>query len=269
MNIVANSWAAQKAGWSLLKGLRTRAIDLDRLSLIRAQTPEFLQHAGNVEQLLPRLGLNDEGVSEFPSVLHPYCGEGLLVWQFPCQFGPYLARLASLGVKSYLELGIRHGGSFVATVEILDRCSPLEYAMGVDIIDCVSMAAYNALNTRATFQCVNTQGHAFAALMRELNTVDLVFIDSHHQADQCRREFQSLSTHANMIALHDISNRGCPGIGEVWREIEASGDWHCESFTEQYDNTGPYMGIGLAIRPCRLTSDSGARRRSDIAKGIL
>lgn len=254
MKTVSNSWTTQQAGWRLLKGLRTRAIELDRISLIRAQTPDFLQDAGNLEQLLPELGLNDEGLDEFPAHLRRYCGAGLLVWQFPCQFAPYLARLATLGVRSYLELGIRHGGSFVATVEILDRCSPLDYAVGVDIIPCVSMAAYHALNPRATFQCVNTQGAEFAALMAKLETVDLVFIDSHHEADQCRREFQTLATRANMIAFHDISNRGCPGIGEVWHEIAASGDWHCESFTRQYDDSGPYMGIGLAIKPSRLTS---------------
>lgn len=258
MKTIADSWATQKAGWSLLKGLRTRAIDLDRVALIRAQTPDFLQHARQLEALLPKLGLNDEGLSEFPPALHPDCGTGLLVWQFPCQFAPYLARLATLGVKSYLELGIRHGGSFVATVEILDRCSPLDYAVGVDVIPCVSMAAYTALNPRARFECINTQGPAFAELMGELDVVDLVFIDSHHEVEQCRHEFQTLAPHANMIAFHDIRNRGCPGIGEVWREIEASGAWHCETFTQQYDDSGPYMGIGLAIKPSRLV------RRNDI-----
>ncbi len=211
MKTVSNSWTTQQAGWRLLNGLRTRAINLDLVSLIRTQTPDFLQHASSLEQLLPKLGLNDEGVSEFPSALQPYCGTGLLVWQFPCQFAPYLARLATLGVRSYLELGIRHGGSFVATVEVLDRCSPLDYAVGVDIIPCLSMAGYHALNPRATFQCVNTQGSAFTALMDALGPVDLVFIDSHHEADQCRREFQTLATRADMIALHDITNRGCPG----------------------------------------------------------
>ena len=259
MKTVATSWAAQRAGWGLLKGLRTRAIDLDRVALIRAQTPELLQHPCSMEKLLPRLGLNDEGVDEFPAHLQPYCGTGLLVWQFPCQFAPYLARLATLGIKSYLELGIRHGGSFVTTVEVLDQCSPLDFAVGVDVIPCLSMADYSAMNSRATFQCVNTQGSAFAALMEELGTVDLVFIDSHHEADQCRSEFEALAMHANMIAFHDITNRGCPGIGKVWRKIEASGDWHCESFTEQYRDTGPFMGIGLAIKPERVTNFGGAR----------
>jgi hypothetical protein len=254
MTYVSKSWATQKAGWSLLKGLRTRAIDLDRVSLIRSQTPEFLRNVANLEPLLPKLGLNDEGLHEFPLALHPHCGTGLLVWQFPCQFAPYLARLATLGVTSYLELGIRHGGSFIATVEVLDRCSPLAYAVAVDILPCVSMPAYIAGNPRVRFECINTQGPEFAAMMIKLDTVDLVFVDSHHEAQHCRREFHTLAAHANMIAFHDISNRGCPGIGEVWREIEASGEWHCESFTRQYDDTGPYMGIGLAIKPSRLTN---------------
>lgn len=49
-----------------------------------------------------------------------------------------------LNVQSYLELGVRHGGSFVATVEILRRMSALNTAIAVDIIACPAMDDYTA-----------------------------------------------------------------------------------------------------------------------------
>src|SRR4029077_13792201 len=110
-----------------------------RISLIREKSTEYLSQAGNLETLLLELGLNDEGLNEFPASLHPFCGQGLRVWQYPGQFSKYLEQLSKLRVRSYLEIGIRHGGSFVTTVEFLDRFSPLEFAVAVDVIPCPSM----------------------------------------------------------------------------------------------------------------------------------
>lgn len=252
MTTPSASWNAQAGGWRLLKGLRPRPLDLARIQLLRNAPADQLLDSAALEALLPRLGLNDEGLAEFPTHLHASCGEGLRIWQYPSQFSRYLARLASLGVRSYLELGIRHGGSFVATVEVLERFRPLDFAVGVDIISCPSMADYHALNPRSEFACVNTQSSEFQALLERLAPIDLVFIDSHHEEAQCRREFEMLSASANMVALHDISNKGCPGIATVWREIRATAGWTGFEFTEQYDGLGPFMGIGLAVRNSRL-----------------
>lgn len=252
MNTKLGSWNAQASGWRMLKGLRPRALDLQRISLVRNAPVEKLRDSEWLETLLPSLGLNDEGLDEFPAHLHAACGSGLRIWQYPTQFSKYLAALANLRVRSYLELGIRHGGSYVATVEVLDRYWPLDFAVGVDIIACDSMTDYSALNARSQFVCMNTQTEEFSELLVQLGRIDLVFVDSHHEEAQCRREFASLAHRANMIALHDISNKGCPGIGIVWNEIRADDNWHCLEFTDQYEGLGPYMGIGLAIKKERL-----------------
>lgn len=255
MDATTTGWTAQASGWRTLKGLRPRPLDLRRISLIREAAPADLRRSDWLEDLLPRLGLNDEGLAEFPPHLHAACGAGLRIWQYPTQFARYLATLAGLGVRSYLELGIRHGGSFVATVEVLERFRPLDFAVGVDIIPCESMAAYRELNPRSEFACVNTQSPQFAQLLQRLAPIDLVFIDSHHEEGQCRREVQALGRHANMIALHDITNRGCPGIATVWNEIRRDPLWHCLEFTDQYPGLGPFMGIGLAVKTSRLPHD--------------
>jgi hypothetical protein len=244
----------------MLRGLHPEPIDLGRIALIRDQEPSYLSRAENLELLLPQLGLNDEGLYEFPPELHPFCGQGLRVWQYPSQFAGYLAQIVSLGVRSYVELGIRHGGSFVTTVEVLERFRRLDYAVAVDIIPCPAMAQYAAINPRIEFACMNTQGAGFAALLARLHSIDLIFIDSQHEEEQCRREVAAVRDCASMLALHDISNVGCPGIGKVWQEIKASGDFACFEYMDQYAGMGPYMGIGLAVRKERLAAAKGPGR---------
>jgi hypothetical protein len=245
-------WNARRHTWRILNGLRPAAIDLGRIHLIRERSPQSLLLSKDLEALLLELGLNDEGLDEFPSHLHPFCGTGLRIWQYPSQFGKYLAHVATLRVRSYLEIGIRHGGSFVATVEILNRFFPLESAIGVDIIPCPSMEEYKTLNPRIEFCCLNTQSVDFTALIDRLHPVDLVFIDSHHEETQCRLEFDAVRNSANIIAFHDVLNANCPGVGRVWNEVKASGDYECFEYTDQYEDFGPYMGIGLAVRRKRI-----------------
>lgn len=237
-----------KQGLSGLRRLHALPIDLERVALIRGGDPAQLSRPADLEALLLKLGLNDEALHEFPSSLHPHCGQGLRIWQYPNQFGPYLACLSGLRVRSYLELGVRHGGAFVATVEVLERFSPLDFAVGVDLLPCPALEEYRRMNPRAEFVRMNTQSPEFGAVLDRLGPIDLVFIDSHHEETQCRREVESLGSRANMIALHDIANVDWPGVRTVWEEVKASGTYDCHEFTDQYGQLGPYMGIGLAVK---------------------
>jgi len=244
----ALDWARQRRQWASLSALHATTIDLERIALIREADARALADTRFLESLLPRLGLNDEAIDEIPAGLRPHCGQGLRIWQYPRQFAPYLAALSQRGVRSYLEIGIRHGGSFVATTEVLERFHPLELAVGVDVIPCPSMAAYQRRNPKARFWCMNTRAPAFAAALDELGAIDLVFIDSHHEETQCRSELEIVAAHARMIAFHDIANVGCPGVGRVWQEVKRSPGYECFEYIEQYEARGPFMGIGLAIK---------------------
>lgn len=262
-----SSWNRQMKVWAGLNALRASPIELERIALIREAPIDALSHPAVLEALLLELGLNDEALSEFPSELHPRCGQGLRVWQYPAQFSKYLVQLSQLNVRSYLEIGIRHGGSFVATAEYLERFHPLEVAVGVDVIPCPSMETYRALNAKATFWCINTKAPGFAERLDELGPIDLVFIDSHHEEDQCRAELGVLAERANMFAFHDIANVGCPGVARVWQEVKRSSSYTCFEYVDQYGDLGPFMGIGLAVKQERLanvTSPAGPPRRAAV-----
>lgn len=252
MDSNASRLDAQVRGWRTLRTLRPVPIDLARIALIREFPAPDLARAEVLEDLLRRLGLNDESLGEFPAELHQFCGQGLRVWQYPTQFAKYLADLVALGVRSYVEIGVRHGGSFVATVEVLERFRPLDFAVAVDVIPCPAMNEYAVLNPRIEFACLNSRSTEFAVLLTRLRSIDLVFIDSHHDEEHCRREVGAIRPYAEMIALHDICNVGCPGVGKVWQEIRASSEFECREYMDQYEGMGPYMGIGLAVRRDRL-----------------
>jgi cephalosporin hydroxylase len=236
-----------ETSWKKLQSLMPSPIDLDRVAMIRAHDAESLA-TSNLEQLIADLGLNGEGLDEYPAELHPYCGAGLRIWQYPSQFAPYLRDLAALGIRSYIEIGIRHGGTFVATVEFLGRFAPLERAIGVDILPCPSFAGYRELNPRAEFVRIDTQTPAWPRFLDSVGDVDLVLIDSFHDETQCRSEFESVRGHARAIAFHDIVHDDFEGVRNVWREVKDSGAYECTEYTAQYALPRSYMGIGLAVR---------------------
>jgi len=260
-------WTAQKRGWALLKGLRPTALDFSQLPRLREAPLAFLRGPRGFESIMLDLGLNNEGLAEFPLELHPHCGSGLRIWQYPIQFGPYLRYLNGLGVRSYLEVGIRHGGSYVLTVEALNRFLPLDWSVAIDVIDCPSMQEYSQLNPRSSFACLNTKSAAFATLLESVGPVDLAFIDSHHEAEQLRVEVATLRPFANILALHDIHNIGCPGVGLVWNELKATGDYDCVEFVAQYPGLGPFMGIGVAVRRARTAGSYELRQDDHVRRG--
>lgn len=238
--------------WKKLKSLHPQPIDLDRIERIHEPGLEDLADAAELERLVIELGLNDEGIEEMPAHLHPHCGQGLRIWQYPNQFARYLADLAGRRIRSYLELGVRHGGTFVATVEILSRFHPIERAVGVDVIPCPSLIEYGRRNPRAEFLCANTQSPDFLRQLDERGPFDLVLIDSLHEERQCRNEFEQVRGRAAIVAFHDTVNVRYPGVAKVWSEVRASGEYDCLEFTDQYDGAGAsFMGLGVAIRKDR------------------
>lgn len=237
-----------RQSWSKLRTLRASPIDLSRVALLRDAPMDALRDPVRLRTLLAELGLNDEGMEEYPPELHPFQG-GLRVWQYPSQMAPYLVDLAGLGVRSYLEVGVRHGGCLVATVEYLERFAPLDWAVGVDLLPCPGLEEYGRMNPRARFARLNTQTEAYAALVAELGEIGLVLVDAFHDEAQCRAEVDAVRPYARAIALHDVASAQWAGVGRVWKELKASGEYECREYVDQYPGVeGPCMGIGLAIR---------------------
>lgn len=221
-------------------------IDLSPLALLRGVD---VTDAAALEELLPRLGLADDVPLVIPEHLRPFIGTGLRHWQYPNQFAPYLAHVARLGVRSYLEIGVRHGGTFLITVEALRP----ERAIAVDI-DRVP-----ALEDRPGVELVQADSRSgcFRRLVTERAPLDLVLIDGNHAYDAVRSDVATVLPHANVIALHDIVDQASPGVRRAWAELQREPGFDCFEYTAQYDEIvervgGTVLGIGLAVRRHRL-----------------
>ena len=234
---------------------RRRVIDLDAVHVIRAAPGAALTDPARLAGLLVDAGLNDEILEQFPRSLWPEMGRGLRLWQYPTQFSPYLIELSERDIRRYLEIGVRHGGSFVTTVEYLSRFAPLSEAVAVDVEPLVPLLPYPVLQPAARIVQADSQTEDFAGWMRAQEPFDLVFIDGLHTREGCRRDFESARESARLIGMHDIVNAIEPDVGRVWQDVkEAHADeFEFLEFVEQYPevaNAGgaTHMGIGLAVR---------------------
>jgi len=212
-----------------------------------------LEDADRLEEFLPRLGLNADLPELIPPHLHWALGKGLRVWQYPGQFAPYLVRIAHRPVRSYLEIGVQHGGSFITTVEYLrQQGHVMERALAVDLYRGPVITRYVKTRPFAEQVALDSAGAEFRALARG-QIWDLALIDGDHSFEGCSTDFETLHGCAEMIAFHDIVDSPSPAVGRVWKMVRrAHADtYRFVEFTAQYPEVAgdrTYLGIGLAIR---------------------
>jgi len=233
----------------------SQELSLETVSLLRDAPLEALRDSQRLEALLPRLGLNNERLDEFPDELLPYTGRGLLYWQYPKQFSPYLIALSRLDIRNYLEIGTRHGGTFVATVEYLSRFRPLDWAVGIDLQPAAGLDRYATTRPEVETLTMDSRSVRFKALLARRAPIDFVLIDGDHSEPGCRQDFELLASRARVIAFHDIVNGFVPGVRSVWEHVKSE---HADTFDFQ-EFTGQYLdvverkghqllGLGLAVR---------------------
>ena len=235
---------------------KPQPLQLSRLELIRERDPAWLADAENLEhELLPALGLCADIPDAFPRELQWAVGGGLKHWQAPNQFSRYLAHLARYPIRSYLEIGVRHGGTFAITVEYLGRFHPLTAATGIDIDDVPAMHSLSRQRPEVRFLQLDTRSPELAREVETHGPYDLVLVDADHSYEACRSDVETVLEHANILALHDIVDAACPGVRQIWRELreEAAGEREFFEFTGQYDeivarNGEPALGLGIAVR---------------------
>jgi cephalosporin hydroxylase len=190
-------------------------------------------------------------VEEYPIELRKRCGAGLKSWQYPNQFSKYLVYLSQYKIESYMEIGVRHGGTFIITIEYLNKFHPIKKALAVDIGECPMVVDYHKdFNENADFWRIDSQSFKFEGFARHCNGIDLIMIDADHGFPSVNRDFHNAQKMGRMIALHDISNDACPGVRKVWDA--AAGDknrYKSQEFMEQYDcfikQQKKFFGIGL------------------------
>jgi len=215
-------------------------MDLERVKYIRESTTDDLKDCDYIEQLMCKLGFNDEGLHEQPQIVRANTG-GLKIWQYPNQFSKYLKFLSDKNITSYLEIGCRWGGTFVLTTEYLKKFNNLTESVAIDIIDSPA-AEY----TGGKFMKMNSTSREFKDYIAT-KQFDLILIDGDHGYEGLRNDYLLVKDHAKILVFHDISSVACPGVMKIWNLIKYEYDFY--EFTEQYtDVTGNFLGIGVAVK---------------------
>jgi hypothetical protein len=205
-----------------------------------------------IEQWICDRGLNNEMLHEYPPHLHRYCGaDGERIWQYPCQFAPYLAFLRDYfkgqDMVDYLEIGSRWGGTLRATIEFLRLCGNDVWGLGLD------PEGYEErhLLSYATMPVASTSELG----KHEIETInwDLVLIDGDHSREGVLTDWGLVKDRSRLVAFHDICSDVCPDVGGVFSQLAAGvvGEpWpRSWEFMGQYPEVaGSYMGIGVIER---------------------
>lgn len=214
---------------------------------LRSVERESLVDPRTWQMLLPLLGLNDENPHELPPEVLASPGLGLRIYQYPNQFAPYMSWIASRAgcIKSYLEIGTRHGGTFAVHVELLKLLNAaFSKATAVDIIP------QPQLLTHYEYRQDDSLGDDFAQWMSE-QYFDLVFIDGDHSYRAVKSDASLTIDKSQIQVFHDICSDACPGVSEYWQEhkVQHRKTHNFIEFTDQYDSVdGTYFGIGVSFR---------------------
>lgn len=154
---------------------------------------------------------------------------GLKLQQVPEEYAPVLFEIKSLNPKSYLEIGIGNGGSWMTCSYFLRNT--LERSIAVD-----NLAYYQAINQKVEeIEFVRDFISSFIKDARFFNMdskqfldqhyekYDAIFIDGDHGYQGVKGDFEKSIKNINedgIIIFHDIVSIGAPGVVQFWNEIK-------------------------------------------------
>ena len=214
---------------------------------LRTIERESLLSADTWLTLLPEFGFNDENPEELPAEMLAQPGLGLRIWQYPNQFALYMAWLVSKAnqINSYMEIGTRHGGTFVMQVETLQKVNHhFKQAVAVDLIDQPELLeGYEYIQQ-------DSQSKDFSLWVSK-QFFDCIFVDGDHKYEGVKKDAELTVERCNIQVFHDISSDSCKDVGIYWQEhkIAHNETHHFLEFVDQYDSVGgSFLGIGVAYR---------------------
>lgn len=175
--------------------------------------------------------------------------------QRPRELADFLDLLVTEGVRSYLEVGARHGDTFAA---VADALPPGATLVAVDLPGGLwgCEDSLPALQDAAAY--ARAQGHTAHVIVgnsREAEIIaaaaayspyDCVFLDGDHTADGIRADWAAYGPMGRLVAFHDIAptpdNTGIK-VPLVWNALRTT-----HRTRELLDADAPGMGIGVCWR---------------------
>ena len=180
---------------------------------------------------------------------------GRLASQQPAELASLIGLFRERGVRSYLEIGARHGDTFFDVMTSLPAGS---VGVAVDMPN----GPWGGNSKNAMLECLcelSDLGYNVSAMFGDSSSLvpevlargpfDAVLIDGDHRYDGVKSDWHNYGD-APLVAFHDIDGEGleCGGlpveVPRLWREIKAEHD--TIEFIQPSDDRR--MGIGVVIR---------------------
>lgn len=154
---------------------------------------------------------------------------GLRLQQVPEEYAGVLFEIKSLNPKSYLEIGIGNGGSWMTCSYFLKNT--LEKSNAVD-----NLSYYQSINQKMEeikfvedflksiikdVSFFNSDSKIF--LDSHFEKYDVIFIDGDHGYEGVKSDFIKCLKNINpggVMIFHDIVSVGAPGVVKFWEEIK-------------------------------------------------
>jgi cephalosporin hydroxylase len=210
-------------------------MDLSRINLIKESNIDNLKNNIYLEELIIKLGFNNENLIEQPFFVQQNSG-GLFIWQYSNQFSKYLCLLNNYNISSYIEIGCRWGGTFILTNEYLKKFNTMNKSVAIDIIDS-PVINYCLLNNETQFIKINSREEIFKIYIKN-NYFDLIFIDGDHSYEGVKNDYEISKNSGKIYVFHDIVSNACPGVVQFWNELKINEENNYDffEFTEQYSD---------------------------------
>lgn len=213
----------------------------DKIELIRKTPIENMD-----EHFILELGLNDECLYEQPPELNQYFGKGLKIWQYPNQISPFIQSLNGISCKSYMEIGVRHGGNFILITEVLAKINPNIITYACDINPMSEILKEYRKHRNFVYLEMSSLTDEFKSFC-ENNYIDFAFIDGDHSYESVMSDYQIFKNklETKHIVFHDIRNDSCPFSVAVWNEVKYTPGCVWREYILQYESVvGNFLGIG-------------------------
>jgi predicted O-methyltransferase YrrM len=154
---------------------------------------------------------------------------GLKLQQIPKEYANVLFEIIKIQPKSYLEIGIGNGGSWLTysfllrkTLKISHAVDNLAYAKYIkqksDDFNYIRDYLRNHIDNVEFF---NSDSKLF--LDSNDNMYDVIFIDGDHSYEGVKNDFLKSIRHVNkggIVIFHDIISVGSPGVAKFWNEYK-------------------------------------------------
>lgn len=211
------------------------------------------------EKLVKELGLylDTNNIRSMPKSWLPfiknwqkYCNYGLHSWQEPTQFANLLYFLSDYlsnnKINSYLEIGVKHGGTFIWLDSMIRFFNNelVSYAIDINPYGNIFLEYSKITNNINFIRADSTDPNLWYNLP---NTIDIILIDGNHNYDYVLSDYQNaLYKKPKILLFHDINNQLCPGVVKLWQNIIQNKIKNIDYYEFITDNCY-YFGLGVYI----------------------